>query len=362
MTPTQNPPESNPESSKFPIPFSLEDFRKDIANVFLHHVRAYAWMAGEEAGVRAIPGMDEEETAPYGLFFQGGADDIGLTYEQLRHTPLAKVLEFLYRYAYFGELDANTEAMEDGSIHTFITALVSDAAHGGLAQTMDEETSDGTGASAERCLMVCELANARRTLEGGDAFYARFDGKGRTDAVGFECLTVRQMALLAGMEEMSIRAAANKTQKRANPLETYSADGGTRIALDVAKAWLQSKGRYVPITRCWSAAEFDLAKAHFKNLHEFGYALKARLEVVRKRIGEERVAAALESLGLSCTWDFVQERIDDKVLAGRIAELLELPVALFILRCREVAARDALGQAEFDLREALASGTNDPQS
>lgn len=356
MNPTQNAP----DSSKFPVPFSLEDFRKDIANVFLHHVRAYAWMVGPEAGIRAIPGMEESE--PFDLFYNGDAQAIGLTYEQLSHTPLAKSLEFLYRYAYFGELDANAETMEDGSIHTFITALVSDAANGGFAQTMDEETSDGTMASAERCLSVCELANARCTLEAGESFYGKFDGKGKTDSVGFECLTVRQMALLAGMEEMSIRAAANKTQKRANPLETYSADGGTRIALDVAKAWLQSKGRYVPITRIWSAAEFDLAKAQFRDVYEFGRALRARLEVVRKRIGEDQVDAALAHLGLPSIGDFLHKQIDDQELAGKVAELLELPAPLFILRCREVAAREALRRAEYDLREALAFGANAPQS
>lgn len=346
---------SSADVSSFPVPFTLEDFGKDIANVFLHHLRTVAWMTDAATAESIVPGLAAEEDR-YPLQWQADAADVGLTYERLKSTTLVKTLEFLYRYAFFGELDASADSMGDESIYTWTTALVYDAAHGRLAVEWSDNGSF-TDKAAARCLMVCELANARHTLEGGEPFYYKFTSAVKDWSNEEGWLSVRQMALLAGMEEMSIRAAANKKQKRANPLETEPIDGNTRIAVDVAKTWLKSKGRYVPIAVRWSDAEFDLAKTRFATSTELWYAIEARYRTLCEREGEKVMANIIQLLGLDNLLQFVNERLSDAALAEGVAKALDLPGDLFVLRCREVAARETLAQIERELKQAIASGT-----
>lgn len=359
MTKT-NDSHAAPALNTFPVPFSLEDFRKDIANVFLHHLRTVAWMTDAQTAESIVPGL-ATETDRHPLQWQADAEDVGLTYKRLQDTTLMKTLEFLYRYAFFGELDASADRMEDESIYTWTSALAYDAAHGRLALEWSDNGAF-TDLAAERCLMVCELANARLTLDGGEAFYFKFGNYPKDSATGNGCLTIRQMALLAGMEEMSIRAAANKTQKRANPLETYPADGGTRIALSVAKAWLMSKGRYMPITVRWSAGEVDLEKKRFASSMELWHALKARQRMLQERTGQDVLAPTLTLLNLDSLLKFVNHHLMDEMMGRKIAEALQLPADLLVLRCKEIAAREVLAEIERELREALALTTEDSQA
>lgn len=330
-------------------PLSVEDLRKDAANVFLLHLRTIAWMTDVETAESIVCGLAEDHDR-HPLMWQADAEDIGLTYERIKETALMRTLERLYRYAYFGELDGGAEPMSDESIYTWISALVFDAAHGRLADEWADNGSMSMQAAA-RCLTVCELANARHTLEGGEPFYFKFGSVKDTNAEG-GCLTIRQMALLAGMEEMSIRAAANKTQKRANPLLTYSTEGGTRVALDTAREWLQSKGRYVPVRVRWSDTELDLKKTRFSNENELYSALKARFDCRFADLGHEQAAQALENIGLESLLGFSGDRLNDRPLVLKLAELLDMPAELFALRCREVAAREELARIEELLKRA----------
>lgn len=350
MNPT---PELLTEQQSFPIPFSIEDFRMDVAGVYLHHIRTIAWMRDPSTAATLVPSLELEQAGL--LMWEMSPEDLGLTYERLRDTTLMRTLEFLYRYAFLGELDASAAPMEDESVYTWTSALVFDAAHGRLATEWSDNGSF-TDDAASRCLMVCELANARRTLEGGEPFYFKFGNYPKDMATGDGCLTVRQMALLAGMEEKSIRAASNKVQKRANPLDTYSTENGTRIALDVAKAWLQSKNRYVPIKLRWSSAEMDLAKTRFSNTMELHQALNARLQTRCQRNGEHDVMSQLKAeLGVESPMSITDEHYVTPDCMRKLAAILELPADLLVLRCREAVIREALADVERALKQVLSS-------
>jgi len=96
------------------------------------------------------------------------------------------------------------------------------------------------GLAIFRCRQVVDLANARNILEGGESYFPYFSPNNMADSN--DGLVIRQMALLAAMEEMSIRAAANP--KRANPLKTIVEGKNTVILIADARAWLESKGLY----------------------------------------------------------------------------------------------------------------------
>lgn len=342
------------EANGFPVPFTLEAFRNDVLEVFLLYVRTIAWMTDEDTAV-AILGRPPNVS---GVLRFESAYDVGLDYDHIRHTRFATAMERLYEYGCYGRIDVSAEEMAYESIYMWVADIVADARNGNVSAQWDSYGVT-TDASASRCCHIAELANARVCLEGNEMFSHFYTGPATNDAVDGEAgkLTIRQMALLAGMEEMSIRAAANP--KRANALQTYSDNGRTRVTCDVAKAWLQAKGRYVPITRHSSSAEIDLAKRHFTNTDDLMQALSARYLQIGKREGYEQINTKLEEAGLITIGFGFQipnkNLFTDETAMRRFAELMELPGDLFFLRVREAVALEQLARVEAELRQIARS-------
>jgi len=157
---------------------------------------------------------------------------------------------------------------------------------------------------------------------------------------------------------MSIRSAANP--KRANPLKTYTEDGGTRVNIEVAKEWLKSKGRYVPVTLFYSAGDVDLTKRRFADFEELWFALNARFLMIADRDGLDVMKTKLATLGISVGKGVNREYLDidelayaDDQLMASLAQMLELPSELLVLRCKEIGATQQLVEIEKQLRQAV---------
>lgn len=345
---------------------TLEQFRMDVLEVFLFHVRAIAFMTADDKGEAkaawALTGAPQLRDAVDLFSPDREAADLGLTYDHIRSSKLAKVLESLYQFGYLGRLDTSLpDPMESGTIYSWITSLVADAARGSVHDEWDGFGGDRGG--AERCYLATEIANARSVLEGNEPFhfFGRPD-KDKDDSVAYGALTVRQLALLAGMEEMSIRAAANP--KRTTPLKTYNDQGRTRIALDVAKSWLESKGRYLPIVQVNSTAAVDLTKQRFGSIHAFRNMVDEQYErLLSDEKTATRAANKLKAAGL--IWKHgqvwrpgspdLEPDFADEGTASALANVLDLPADLLILRAREAIATEHLARTQRQLEEALRS-------
>lgn len=343
------------KACSFPVPFTLDKFRKDIVEVFFFYVRTIAWITDAETAWK-IAGKDpgKDLLSIYDPVLT--AADLDVTYEQIQATPFARALEHLYNFAYFGRCDASAEKMLYESYYMWIADLVSDAAFGYVSVERDSYGSPIQD-SANRCVQVAETANARNVLEGGEAFSYFSIGKDRDDyvSIGDGVLTVRQMALLAGMEEMSIRSAAGP--KRVNRLITHNDEGKTRIRIDVAKEWLMSKGKYIPITYYYSASDVDLTERKFACYHELWLSLNARFMVISNRYGMDSVREKLSAIGVEVTFNHGAECLgeldheNDELIAA-LAQVLELPSDMLVLRCKEMVAIQQLAEIEACVRRA----------
>jgi len=346
------------QQSAFPVPFARDAFQKDVAEVFLYYVRTIAWMTDHDTAWAILKLPPEKDLNPlFAAEFE--AKDLDVTFEHIRHTEFAKALEQMYEYAYFGRKDHNNELIEHESIHAWITCLVCDARDGEMAREWDEYGWT-VRLNAERCAQVAETANARLILEGAAPFFFTFQHSGREGYLSSKVLTVRQLSLLSGMEEMSIRAAANP--KRPNPLRTITTDQGTRIEIEVAKEWLKSKGRYIPITDTWSAVEINLAKVRFETFSALEGALQARYRSLCSKHGREGLDAAFAQTNIKTTHGAVGPVLDlspenyhndDQIRV--IARVLELPAELLVLRVKETLAKENLRLIERALREVTLS-------
>lgn len=349
-------PNTTPAISKFQAPFTLDEFRNDILEVVLHYMRIHQFVTGSDAGsaldAYRVPreGVDEFTFYPV-EDAQASAVDIGLSYEGVKHLRLVQTLERMYEFAYQGHIDSGFEPMEDESSFTFVSALVVDAHQSLLDHEWLLRGSDA-GAAHFRCRQVADLANARNILEGGESYFSCFSPGKQTDTSSG--LSIRQMALLAGMEEMSIRAAANP--KRANPLKTESDGNSTYVPIAAAKEWLESKGLYVPVTYHFKDAFFDMRSRPFTSSFELNAMLVDRFDVLAK---ERSAAEIMLQLPEELVSQFEKQRLKSETLGNRehleqIAAALDLPAPLLVLRAEQLMAREHLNQIEYLINEEIA--------
>lgn len=350
--------------STYPVPFKLEIFRQDITEVFFYQMRIIAQMTDPKTALKILSIETEDDGYIDDIYDpDNSAADVGLIYDHIRNTTFAAALERLYEYAFYGKWDLNAESMGDEGIYMWVSGIVCDALYSDTTANWNAFGWD-IESHAKRCVLVAETANARNTLEGGERFH-HFSKIGTKSDIASDddVLTIRQMALLSGMEEMSIRSAANP--KRANPLNTFTDEGGTRVKLDVAKAWLQSKGRYLAITNYRSEGTLDLTKRKFSNYYDLWLALNEQFLKISDRDGVEPLTIKLKAIGLmnlpSIKSFHTQTSIDNlsnEKLMHALAKILELPPELLALRTKELVANQILVDVEKQLRIAVNTTSN----
>lgn len=327
---------------------SLDKFQDDVTNVFLHYVRNICWMVdGKTAwAITKAPALDYE----YDLTHPDlKAIDMGLTFAHIKDTQFACAMRRMYDYAYFGLIDLGEESLEYESIHTWTVALLVDVAGGAVGNEWDSYGLDIVDC-ARRCVKVADTANARRVLEGHEEFY-HFVSQGKEDNYCDDnLLNVRQVALLSGMEEMSIRAAANPN--RANQLKPMKTEHGTRFENTVVKEWLIQKKRYVPITKRWTARDIDLTQSYM-SLDEIELGLNTRYNLLGLENGFDQLDAALVAINLEAGAFLERRRIhlynaffDDEMAVRSLARILSLPEELLTLRVKEVITTESLRNIE----------------
>lgn len=88
-----------------------------------------------------------------------------------------------------------------------------------------------------KAIRVVRTAVARHVLDGGTRWTDYEDGE-------LEALSLSEVALLADMDERSVRNAANP--KLAKPLVTASSGKRTYVAIEDARKWLEGRKGFIP--------------------------------------------------------------------------------------------------------------------
>ncbi len=347
-----------------------ELFRRDVLITLVHHLRVTSWIEGAEriptifAAAGLTPQSPDEICNP-----NWTVADWSMGWDDIAGLDFAVYLDNMFQFAHFGLRDIGWEGMEEGSGYTWASLILMDLSSSRFLDYWTQVFSGEGAESISRCLQVAELANARHVLETGESFCTQLSIKERGDEGTAEGLTVRQLALLAGMEEMSIRAAANP--KRPNALATISENGRTRIARDVAKRWLESKGRYIPVRNFNSARNDSLRKLAFTSLDDLVQRCRHKAAGIQAlndfeiHIPDERVADFLEdgTNGFSDTapWGAEQQRqaLMDSSFVAALAESLQFPADLLSLRVRELLAKEEVQRVQKALLDLTnAAGGN----
>jgi hypothetical protein len=342
---------------RFIAPFTLEHFRDDICILFYQQAKLIESIFDRAAALRFMgkPHLDTDLDIE---------DPASVSYAEIRDSSLALSLEAMYRYAYHGEIDESIEELGPGGYHIGIAAIVRDMAGSSHLKfsLWSDEHKNSVNESIENCLRTVETANARLTLEGQPRFF-NFDSEdedydnlimgGTSDMPQGghgAALTMRQLALLSGIGEMSIRTAANPKRPKHIPTETRS--GRMVITIDAAKAWLKKKGRYVLIRRGIDDAALDLMNRRFTSSKELYSFVHTRLAALNE--GTQASLSRLtmfQNLG-DCYGVKSENRaaFSNAQFLHELADILKFPADLFALRVREVLLDEEMKEVYRELR------------
>lgn len=352
----------------FPVLFTKEEFKSDVLELMVLFTHQAQFIFMSDAKRQSVPIWSLLSPALEG--YSGSASSgtyashMALKFSDIEQLCMAQALMELYDYGVQGIQDGKGMDSFDG-YENQVSRLCYDMSR---SEFLNEWDNGGLGLglqtkAAERCLYVCELANARLMLEGAEEGFFLDDRE-----VGF--LSIRQMSLLSGMTEASIRTLVSRNRKSlqtsagdSNSLLITKNDGkNTSIDIADAKAWLKSKGRYTPITKKMTQGAEDFTSHKFMSRDEFEKSIAKRLrfleseygkEIVDERVTYAGVVPVLEAIVPNIDWEtdaIGEAQLLDKELMRRFAVALELPEEMFALRAAEAVMHDKLRTIEAQLK------------
>lgn len=331
------------QDHNFTPPCTVEEFHASLLQLYLHCLRQAKLMVPEEWWNKKIhPNLDPQDLWSPDL----AEGDIGVTFDEIQGSEFVRAMKQQYQLAAYGFRVPGIETMHYESIHMWVAAWLVEQSSSLFVEDWDAYGCD-VGEHVKRCLAISELANARQVLDGQE-FFSYFSASGLRDQhkVEASALSIRQMALLSGMEEMSVRTAASR--KGPSQLVTHKNDAGrTVVSIENAKAWLTGKGKYVEIVTHWGAA-LDLAKSRFDTPQELGTALRSQCDMLSARSPDRNfqieAAALFARNGMAPVVELDPATAENTQLLSELAELLDLPAELFSLRVRECMLRFELAR------------------
>lgn len=334
----------------FNPPFTREQLRLDLQNIILSEMRKLCHISSLDAVLPLLTPVD-----PFPFWDAGcSPDEIGITYDQVSKFTLAAACEDYFDYGVYAVAGKRTDSLQWDSIHTWIGAYLMDLSRSSYVDEWDTgEGHEGLRDAVNRCMFLCELANARAILEGGEYFF-HFAGQDKDDDAGISGLSIRQLAMLSGMEEMSLRSYISR--KTSPVLEVSKSDRKTFVGIEVAKQWLIAKGRYRPVEIARSSAEINLSKSSFDTFNAFTAMLRDRVAYMADKSDsrvtfEQAINTALNTSNIGDLNQLKPEAAADDTLMEQLAGLLDLPANHLKHRAKESALRTEILLCQHQLKQ-----------
>jgi hypothetical protein len=342
-------------------PFSAEQLKEDVGNVLMIVARLTRWMFYRS---------DWDINAPL-LKMLGHPGDTGhmdtlgdpefgwkagnFRYDMVATTSLAEETEKLYDLAYLGHIDTDTADLCSESGPSWTSRILTDLNKSDFVEESEVREFGPAKESISRCLQVYETAYARLKLEETIDSLDLFMDWGDPYLDG---MTIRQLSLLSGMTEASLRTMASP--KRKNPLKTQSDGKNTFVTTADAKDWLIAKGRYIPLKHTSRGGRVDPTRRRFGSAYELLTALNQRVRFLLSEPNSDEVCLRLERISptmlIPGEWAHLQlseESLDDAVLVKKLGEALGLPGDLLALRAAEARALDRLHTVERQIQNLV---------
>jgi hypothetical protein len=335
----------------FPIPFTKAEFKQDILEtmlILLNQTR-FTFFRDSESDAK-IWLLLSDRSMQYSSEYaspDNGPTDLGLTFSDIESIEMVQSLVQLYDYGMHGIFDSSLLNIDDSDgSENWTSRILYDLRRSRFLEDWIAYKSGNPEVAVERCLNVAELANARLILEGGkEGFYL---------GMQTECaLDIRQLSLLSGMTEGSIRKRAHLGPKDELKTTKNGVETGIHIQPADAKDWLKCKGRYVPIKKTSARGAEDFTNIKLMSISDFEMAIFERSAYLNILHGADVMESRISKVGVLPTQGIVLSELLRRTFLGdaqlvdvdlmcRLADTLELPKEMFTLRAAEVVAEEKL--------------------
>lgn len=310
-------------------PFPVKQLQADICTIFLLEARKIGSLTD---GLDAIRWNLLEDLHIY------SPDRVAnefLTFDQVKSSAFARAMLDHYDFGFHAVTDTRSENIMMGeSCHTWFAAYLLDLSESAYVREWDHSGDIELTDAIKRCLKTIEISNARCVLEGRKPFY-HFTKKGEDDFATEGALTIRQLAMLANMEEMSLRSIISR--KTPPILEIRKHNRSALIDVAVAKEWLKTKGCYRPVRSNSSTNNLEFSIAQSSGLQELILELKDHLDLLCKQdpAAKDRLSSVLTCHGRIKLNELQDQDCKDKSLMHDIAIVLGLADEWLIRRAQE---------------------------
>lgn len=317
-------------------PFSKAEMLQQLRSAILMYIRSTSWVLDSDAATRLMGWPQDGGTGALCSPDIFDADEVERLDGQSFNFPGYKVyrtFDQLYDYGVLGFVPERSGVMEGADDDSFAISFAFDFDRSDLIREMH----NGETESVSHCIQTANLAIARAILDGGERLPV--GPRGLPD----DLLTISEVALLANMEERSVRNLASGKRKP-DSLMTTTRDGTRYVSREDAREWLAGRKGYTPTKQHGPLAELDLSTRGFEDSQQVIDYLIQRSAVV----------------GVSY-WDFATSdtgalgEIEPAVLAADaercalIAERLRVDKDLLQLRIQEAITAEQLAK----LRKAI---------
>ncbi len=321
--------------------FTKEEMHEEFKEIVYQYARAASFVIEPAAGYRLLFGKDPKNEVDYLHFMNPEVDS--RTIEEsfsIDHFLATKTVDQFYDYGILGICDTPPDYISGATEWAFAFGLILDTSKSLLIS----ETLNGDSVCAKKCLEAARAFFARLILDGSERVHLE-------DDLPDNMLTISEVALLADLDERTVRNATN--QNATNRLGTALEGSTIYIPREAAIAWLKNKRGFIPtrIGRSISS-ETILTKVEFITAIQAGEFIRTN----RERLNLSQAALAKTAKNSLTTNDITalesgQISINETALIA-IGNALGLNGSLFALRLLEVVKKEEIQSLRLRISSA----------
>lgn len=216
--------------------FTKAEMMEEFREVIYQFARSASFCLDPEAGYRLLFNRKPNSDADVCHFMNPEVDST--TYDEpfsIDRFQATKTVGEFYDYGLLGI--RNMSPVDSGGANewTFTYGLIHDVSRSSLIY----ESKNGDFVDASKCLHAAKAFFARLILDGLDRTGLSFE-----ENLPSDMLTLAEVAILAGLDERTVRNATVKTAT--NRLDTAVIDSSIFIPREAARAWLATKRGFTP--------------------------------------------------------------------------------------------------------------------
>lgn len=352
------------EGSWFPAKKQVQHAATVTALVLIHQAR-FSLMRHDGRNQDRLWALISDRPALEG--YDGSPDhtpeSLGLGFEDIADMVFARTLMVLYDYGVLGLEDTSADPLDNSEGDAaWCSRILSDLAGSSFLSEWSEYAGPATLEAAKCCVEIAELANARVLLEDGkEGFFLEDRHEG--------LLTFRQLSLLSGMSEASLRTLASRGAK-AGPttagevLRTVKHGTASYIQAADARAWLKARQRYTPVRRISDRGSAPFLQLRLDSTEDLQQAIDDRVRYLCAEIGTDTMRQRLGATGLDLEhrvfdeqsfWDVRPDDFLQRDAMRALGEALDWPADVFALRAAAAYFSEQLRSIAQQLQAAEAA-------